>query len=45
MRDYKKIQAWRLAGAGKLSKIIATATSLIAIDLIRWFGGHLSVVS
>jgi four helix bundle protein len=31
--------------AGKLSKIIAAATSLIAIGLIRWSGGQLSVVS
>ena len=31
--------------AGKLSNIIATATSLIAIGLIRWSGGQLSVVS
>jgi four helix bundle protein len=31
--------------AGKLSKIVATATSLIVIALIRWSGGPLSVVS
>ena len=31
--------------AGKLSKFIATATSLIAIGLIRWSGSQLSVVS
>jgi hypothetical protein len=31
--------------AGKLSKLIATATSLIVIGLIRWSGGQLSVVS
>jgi len=31
--------------AGKLSKFIATATSLIAIGLMRWSGGQLSVVS
>ena len=31
--------------AGKLNKFIATATSLIAIGVIRWSGGHLSVVS
>jgi hypothetical protein len=30
--------------AGKLSKFIATATSLIAIGLMRWSGGQLSVV-
>ena len=31
--------------AGKLSKFIATATSLIAIGLTRWSGSQLSVVS
>jgi four helix bundle protein len=31
--------------AGKLSKIVAAATSLIAIGLIRWSSGQLSVVS
>ena len=31
--------------AGKLSKIVATATSLIVIGLMRWSGGQLSVVS
>lgn len=31
--------------AGKLSKIIATATSLIVIGLMRWSSGQLSVVS
>lgn len=31
--------------AGKLTKFIATATSLIAIGLIRWSGSQLSVVS
>jgi four helix bundle protein len=31
--------------AGKLSKIVATATSLIAIGLMRWSRGQLSVVS
>ena len=87
MRDYTKIEAWRLAddltvsvyehtrsfpreeiygltsqlrraaysvpanvveGAlreSKLSKFIATATSLIGIALMRWSGSQLSVVS
>lgn len=31
--------------AGKLSKLVATATSLIAIGLMRWSSGQLSVVS
>src|SRR4029077_2674523 len=31
--------------AGKVNKLIATATSLIVIGLIRWSGGQLSVVS
>ena len=31
--------------AGKLSKVVATATSLIVIGLMRWSGGQLSVVS
>ena len=31
--------------AGKLSKFVATATSLIVISVIRWSGGQLSVVS
>ena len=31
--------------AGKLSKFIATATSLIGIALMRWSGSQLSVVS
>jgi four helix bundle protein len=31
--------------AGKLPKFIATVTSLIAIGLMRWSGGPLSVVS
>jgi four helix bundle protein len=31
--------------AGKLSKIAATATSLIVIGLVRWSSGQLSVVS
>jgi four helix bundle protein len=31
--------------AGKLSKLIATATSLIVIGLARWSDGQLSVVS
>jgi four helix bundle protein len=31
--------------AGKLSKIVATATSLIVIGLTRWSGGQLSMVS
>ncbi len=30
--------------AGKLSKLVATATSLIVIGLMRWSGGQLSVV-
>jgi len=32
-------------GAGKLSKVVATGTSLIAIGLMRWSGSQLSVVS
>ena len=32
-------------GAGKLSKVVATVTSLIAIGLTRWSGSQLSVVS
>jgi four helix bundle protein len=31
--------------AGKLSKVVASITSLIAIGLMRWSGGQLSVVS
>ena len=31
--------------AGKLSKLVATATSLIAIGRMRWSSGQLSVVS
>ena len=31
--------------AGKLSKLVATATSLIVIGLMRWSSGQLSVVS
>ena len=31
--------------AGKVSKFIATATSLIGIALMRWSGSQLSVVS
>jgi four helix bundle protein len=31
--------------AGRLSKLVATATSLLVIGLIRWSGGQLSVVS
>jgi four helix bundle protein len=31
--------------AGKLSKLIATATSLVVIGLTRWSSGQLSVVS
>jgi four helix bundle protein len=31
--------------AGKLSKVVATVTSLVAIALMRWSGGQLSVVS
>jgi len=31
--------------AGKLSKLVAAATSLLVIGLIRWSGGQLSVVS
>jgi four helix bundle protein len=31
--------------AGKLTKVIATVTSLIAIGLMRWSSGQLSVVS
>jgi len=31
--------------AGGLSKLVATATSLIVIGLVRWSGGQLSVVS
>ncbi len=31
--------------AGKLSKLLATATSLIVIGLMRWSGGQLSVVT
>ena len=31
--------------AGKLSKVVATVTSLIAIGLMRWSGSQLSVVS
>ena len=31
--------------AGKLSKVVATATSLIVIGLMHWSGGQLSVVS
>ena len=31
--------------AGKLSKVIATTTSLIVIGLMRWSSGQLSVVS
>ena len=31
--------------AGKLSKVVATVTSLIVIGLMRWSGGQLSVVS
>jgi four helix bundle protein len=30
---------------GKLSKVVASVTSLIAIGLMRWSGGQLSVVS
>ncbi len=31
--------------AGKLSKVVASVTSLIAIGLMRWSGGPLSVVT
>jgi four helix bundle protein len=31
--------------AGTISKVVATITSLLAIGLIRWSGGQLSVVS
>jgi hypothetical protein len=31
--------------AGKFGKIIATATSLFVIGVIRWSGGQLSMVS
>jgi len=31
--------------AGKISRAIATLTSLLSISLIRWSGGQLSVVS
>jgi four helix bundle protein len=31
--------------AGKLSKVVASVTSLIVIGLMRWSGGQLSVVS
>ncbi len=31
--------------AGKLSKVVATITSLVAIGLMRWSGGQMSVVS
>jgi four helix bundle protein len=31
--------------AGKLSKVVATVTSLVVIGLMRWSGGQLSVVS
>ena len=30
---------------GKLSKLVATVTSLIVVSLVRWSGGQLSVVS
>jgi four helix bundle protein len=30
---------------GKLSKFVATVTSLIVVSLVRWSGGQLSVVS
>jgi len=31
--------------AGRLGKLVATATSLIAIGVMRWSGSQLSVVS
>jgi hypothetical protein len=31
--------------AGKLGKLVASVASLVAIGLVRWSGGQLSVVS
>ncbi|PYL25394.1 MAG: four helix bundle protein [Verrucomicrobia bacterium] len=53
LRQQMKVTFARLHGliqavekeAGKLSKLLATATSLIVIGLMRWSGGQLSIVS